>query len=60
MSVVLSKDLELQVQQKVTSGSSSSEEEVLRAAFRLLNGHESWESDGIGEGLPQADSHVSM
>ena len=68
MSVVLSTDLELQVQQKISSGLYGSPEDVLRAAFRLLNDHdeenrmtdESWESDGIGEGFIEEDSHVSM
>ena len=68
MSLVLSTDLELQVQLKIDSGLYSSAEDVLRAAFRLLNEHdeenrmadESWESDGIGEGFTEEDSHISM
>ena len=68
MSLVLSTDLEQQVQQKVDDGLYCSAEDVLRAAFRLLNEHdeenrmtdEAWESDGIGEGFTEEDSHVSM
>jgi putative addiction module CopG family antidote len=68
MSVVLSAELELQVRKKIESGLYSSAEDVLSAALRLLDEHdeenrmtdEAWESDGIGEGFDEEDSHVSM
>ena len=68
MSVELSQDLEFQVRKKLESGLYSSAEDVLIAAFRLLDEHDeenrmtdaAWESDGIGEGFEEADSHVSL
>ena len=68
MSVVLSEELDLQVRKKIESGLYGSAEDVLSAALRLLDEHdnenrmtdEAWESDGIGVGFEEEDSHASM
>ena len=68
MSVILSEELEIQVRKKIESGLYCSAEEVLSAALRLLDEHDeenlltddAWESNGIGEGFEDEDSHVSM